>query len=233
MLLNLKIITITSYSIIFLTCITFISCKKNNEVIQLHEDYFPLEKNLFVEYDVTSIFHDDVSGIHETTNYVLKVVIGDTVIDNYGRIAHKVLRYRYNELFQEFKVQDLWTAIIDQGRAELMEENQRTIKLVFSPNINKEWDMNAFNNQGQKIIKYDQIHKPITINNFTFDSTLTVVEERIEPTLIAYKRKQEVYAKKVGLISKYYKDIEIVNFDTLNPIGGKELYYTVKNYGFE
>lgn len=209
------------------------SCSKDDENLNFHENYFPLDEGRFVEYDVTSIYHDDASGVHETTNYVLKVLVGDTVIDNFGRIAKKYQRYYFDNVQQEFQIKDLWTAIIDQGRAELVEENKRVIKLVFIPSLNKEWNMNAFNNENAANVKYENLHKSMSIGGFNFDSTLTVVEDVMEPTLIAFRRKKEVYAKNVGLISKYYKDLEISGFDTLSPINGTEIYYTIRNFGLE
>jgi hypothetical protein len=51
--------------------------------------------------------------------------------------------------------------------------------------------------------------------------------------LISYSKKYKVYAKNVGLFSKFYKDLKINNFDTLKVLNGVELYYTLRNYGIE
>lgn len=208
------------------------SCKKE-KTVNLHEDYFPLDKGRFVEYDVTYIFHDDLAGRHDTTNYILKTVVGDTVIDNSGRIARKFYRYIFNNNIQQYKIKDLWTAIIDQGRAELVEENQRMIKMIFAPTIEKEWDINAFNGYSPLLATYENIHQPFTINGHSFDSTVTVVQEKMDVSLVEYRRKSEIYSKNVGLIYKVYKDLTITNFDTLHPKKGEELYYEVINYGKE
>ena len=52
-----------------------------------------------------------------------------------------------------------------------------------------------------------------------------------ERNLIAYKRKYEEYAANVGMIRKVYKDLSIVNFDTLNVKFGKEIFMDVIDYG--
>ncbi len=211
----------------------FVSCKKNEVEVDFHLAYYPMENGRFVEYDVTEIYHDENSGIHDTSNYRLKTVIGDTVIDNSGRVARKIYRYIFNEQTNEYQVKDLWTGLIDQYRFELVEENQRLIKLVFSPTLNKEWDMNAFNSFDPIYAYYENIHKPFSSGNLNFDSTITVVEEIMEPNLIEYRRKTEVYAKNVGLVSKYYKDLTISDFDTLQVKRGTELFYTVIGFGVE
>ena len=33
---------------------------------------------------------------------------------------------------------------------------------------------------------------------------------------VSYQNQYEVYAKQIGLVKKYYKDLQISNFDTLN-----------------
>jgi len=60
-----------------------------------------------------------------------------------------------------------------------------------------------------------------------------VVEQEEFSSLVDHRRKYEVYAKGVGLIHKYYKDLEIQNFDTLNVKNGNEVFYYLTGYGFE
>lgn len=219
-----------------LIALSLFSCKKNDDTVDFHHEYFPLEEGTFVEYDVTEISHYGTPTKSDTINYRLKTVVGDTVIDNSGRIARKFYRYIFDEITQAYKVKDLWTAIIDQERAELVEENQRLIKLVFAPTSSKEWDMNAFNSYDPAYAYYDvqnkKIHVPNTYGSLSFDSTLTVIEEDSVPTAISFKNKYEVYAKGVGLVKKCYQDL-VVNFDITKPISGTEIFYTVTNYGVE
>jgi len=59
------------------------------------------------------------------------------------------------------------------------------------------------------------------------------VEQEEFFSLIDYRRKYEVYAKNVGLISKFYKDLKISGFDTTNVQSGTELFYTFIGYGFQ
>jgi hypothetical protein len=209
------------------------SCKKKEENINFHENYFPLKIGTFVEFKVTYIYHDHASGIHDTTTYKLKTVIGDTIIDNAGRVAYKYYRYIYDEINQEYKVKDLWTCINDQHRIEFVEENQRIIKLVLAPSLYKEWDMNAFNSFKPMLAYYENIHKPFQTGGKVFDSTVTVIQQITPVNLIEYRRKTETYAKHIGLIDKYYKDLSIINFDTLQPQRGEELFYKVIDYGVE
>ncbi|MGV3632520.1 MAG: hypothetical protein ACO1O6_15030 [Bacteroidota bacterium] len=216
----------------FILLFTLGSCKKDDNDVDFHHEYFPMETGTFAEYTVTRIFHDDVSNIHDTTVYQLKTVVSDTVIDNEGRVARKFERYVYDDLLQEYKIKDVWTVIIDQERLEVVEENQRVIRLVFAPTLSKEWDMNAFNSYDPVMLYYKNIHKPYTVGAQTFDKTVTV-EEDSTLNLIQYKRKYEVYAQEVGLIRKHYQDLTINDFDPSMPIKGEEIFYSIVNYGKE
>ena len=215
---------------IFLLSLLLVSCKKNNGEVDFHHEYFPLQPGTFVEYQVTETEY--ISSVAHTDSYKIKTVVGDTIIDNSGRIARKFYRYIYDEFKQQYVVKDLWTAIIDQERAELVEENQRMIKLVFAPTSSKEWDGNAFNIYEEAFLYYDKIHKPYKVGNLDFDSTL-VVEEDSTLNFIEYKRKYEVYAAGIGMIKKHFQDYSITNTNYLAPISGKDLFYEVISFGVE
>lgn len=212
----------------------FHSCKKQAAPPSFHYDYFELTPGHFVEYDVMEIEHDITQFIkHDTNRYQLRTVIGDTVIDNEGRIARKFIRYKRANASASWVLSDVWTTIISGNRAELVEENQRVIKLVFAPTLSKEWNVNAFNMDPEMNAYYSKLHKKRQVGNITYDSTLVVELEVNEPNYVEYKRKYEVYAKGVGLVYKSYKDIKIEPFDTLSVTKGSESFYTCINFGVQ
>jgi hypothetical protein len=207
------------------------SCKKQDESIDKKTEYFGLEKGNFVEYEVTYMFHDSLLQKHDTIIYQLKTLIGDTILDNVGRIASEFHRFQRKNSTLPWEETDIWTAIIVDNRAELIEENQRKVKLIFTPTLEKVWDINAFNNIGTVDAFYSSIDESKTINNLTFENTLTVEEENYK-TLLETKRKFEVYAKNIGMISKTYKNLQF-KFGSSKPIKGEEYYFNVTNYGVE
>lgn len=229
MQLNFRLlVTLISSSLLLV-----LSCKKDVNTFDLHYDYFDLRQGRYITYDVVEIRHDDGAiNDHDTMIYQLKTLIGDTVIDNEGRIARKFLRYKRNNATEDWILSDIWTTIIVDRRAELVEENQRMVKMVFAPSISKVWDLNAYNPQNELECYYRDIHEEAIINGLSFDSTL-VVEQEDFPSFVDYRRKYEVYANGIGLVYKYYKDLKIQNFDTLDVTSGDELFYKVTGYGFE
>jgi hypothetical protein len=218
---------------VFLLILMFTSCKKDQANYDLHYDYFGLLPGRFVEYNVVEIHHDINQSVqHDTLRYQLKTLIGDTIIDNEGRVARRFIRFKRDNSSQAWTQTDTWTAIIVDRRAELVEENQRLIKLVFAPTEDKEWNVNAFNSQNELQAYYRDIHSKVLLGGQTFDSSL-VVEQEDFFSLIDYRRKYETYSKNIGLISKYFKDLKIVGFDTSNVQFGTELFYNCYAFGYE
>jgi len=210
------------------------SCKKdkgNTTALPLNQHFFGLIPGNFVIYDVIEIKHDDNAMIkHDTTYYQLKTLIGDTVSDNQGRVARKFFRSKRPNMFSPWVITDLWTTIIQQNNAELVEENQRKVKLVFPITATKFWNTNQYNALENEEAYYDFIFQQKTINGLSFDSTVRV-EQMNERNLIAYKRKYDEYAANVGMIRKVYKDLSIMNFDTLNVKFGTEIFMEIIDYG--
>ncbi|MDC1402942.1 hypothetical protein N8328_00885 [Crocinitomicaceae bacterium] len=211
------------------------ACKKDDEpttIPELHTNYFSVAEGRFVIYDAIEIFHDDDLGVHDTITYQLKTVIGQTYIDNTGREGREFERYKSNDQGATWVFSDTWAAFLSTTNAELVEENQRKVKLVFAPTSSKQWDINAHNSLPAQYAIYDHIHELTTLGANSFDSTVTVVQSDLI-SLVDFKKQREVYAKNVGMIQKYSKDLVIENFDTLNPKSGKEIFYNLVSFGFE
>ena len=222
-------------SILLLAAFLFpVGCKKKTTpLLNLHTNYFGLTPGRYVIYEVQEMSHDiNLNPKHDTISYQLKTVIGEEIIDDQGRKVREFKRYKRNNSSNNWVLSDLWTAYINASKAELVEENQRKIKLVFAPTPEKTWNPNAFNSLDSLKYYYSNIHKPLSYDEISFDSTLTVKQDEFH-SLIDYKVQTEIYATKIGLISKTFKDLIIENFDTLNVRKGTEIHYKCIEYGFE
>lgn len=206
------------------------SCKKTSEPL-FHREYFGLQEGRYVIYDVIEINHDAALLQHDTLIYQLKTYWGDTIIDNEGRIAREYYRFKRNLPSDPWIVVDLWTGIIDGVRAELIEENQRVVKLVFAPTLSKNWDGNAYNMLAEMDCYYRDIHQNSSVNGINFDSTL-IVEQQDFTSLIDTVRMYELYAKNIGLIHKYSRD-NSYQFFSPEVILGKEIFMDFVSTGFE
>lgn len=223
------------FSILFVLLVLFpiVGCKKKltNSTTSSFKEYYDTSFGRFIEYRVLEINHDINASIHhDTLNYFLRVQIEDTIVDNLGRINKKYVRYKRNDTLSPWQISDVWMTIIDGNNAELVEENQRIIKLKFPINTFTSWNASIFNPNSELICNYENIHSSKSINGFFFDSTITV-NQGSDRNLIRFYKKNEVYAKNIGMICKYFKDINISNFDTLQINSGKEIYLKIINFG--
>ncbi|MDX1446611.1 hypothetical protein [Lishizhenia sp.] len=217
---------------LFLMLLLF-SCKKEETKIDFGYSYFGLQEGRYVIYDGMYITHDkNLVPAHDTTFYKLKTLVGKDYVDNSGRTAKEFTRFLWNESTQTWELKDLYTAIIDGGKAELVEENQRRIKLVFAVAEDKTWNENAYNTQEKIQCSYQSIGIPRTLNGIDFDSTVAVLKGDFF-TFYDHERHYELYAKDVGMIKKYYQDLRILGEDSTVIEKGIEEFLTLTDFGIE
>lgn len=210
------------------------ACKKqqDTEIIYGYE-YFPIQKGHFVVYDVLDIFHDEaLEPAHDTNRYQIKELIDEELIDNEGDTIQKIKRFWRQNDTSDWILQDVWTQKRTASTAEVVEENDRKIKMVFAIAYNRTWNGNALNNEAALTCYYEDIYEPFSLSNFTFDSTVTVEKENFL-SFIDYRRQYDVYARNVGKIKSVYKNLIIDNFDTLDIQKGPEIYYNLIEFGLE
>ena len=218
--------------ILFLAIILVGSACKPDPKPNYHFDYFGMNEGRYVIYDVLDIIHDDDALIHhDTSRYQLKTVWGELYTDNEGREGKIFRRYIRSQSSDPWFLQDVWYGLIDGIRGEIIEENQRRVKLVFSPTIEKEWDANAYNAESELACYYMDIHEPYSISGSLFDSTV-IVEQDDFPSSIDTSRKYEVWAKDIGLVYRHDR-YTYYGFAQTEVKFGTEVYYSFVSSGFE
>ncbi len=217
-------------SIVLVVC--FVACKKTEvEPVDMNYDYFPLQKGTYQIYDVEEINYLS-NGQVNTSIYQLKTVIGDTFIGNGGQLNYEFKRFKRANELEEWTYSDLWTTARFNNNLELVEENERKVKLVFPFGKNKSWNENAYNTLDPIVCKYEDLFVEKQFNGLAVGKTVTVRQED-EFNLIMYRKKYEIYQKGIGLVKKHYQHYDISNFDTTNIQMGKAVYYSIVSYGVE
>lgn len=221
-------------SAFILLVIIAVGCKKDtdNTIIYGYE-YFPVQVGHYVVYDVIDIFHDiDLEPQHDTNFYQIKEVIAEVLVDGEGDSIQKIKRYIRDNESEEWSIKDIWTQKLTPTTAEVVEENERYIKMVFAIAYNRTWDCNALNNEPEQECYYESIYEPYTVQGVQYDSTVSV-EKMNFTSFIDFRTQFDVYARNVGKIKSVYKDLQIDNFDTLDIQKGPEIFYDLIEYGVE
>jgi hypothetical protein len=186
------------------------SCKKDKEVtaVDVGYGYFPDEVGHYVIYEGDSIsYKDDQQEPHDTFRFLTKEIIESVYTDNEGRPTLRIERYTkwFNDTVpyeqMPWTLTDVWAANRTSTTAEKVEENVRYVKLSFPVRENSSWNGNAFNYLEEWEYEYDDINTAGTVNNISFDSVATVLQNDVE-NLVDRKYGVEKYAKNVGLVYK-------------------------------
>lgn len=195
-----------------LTLLLFISsCKKDDETIVTSIDptlqYFPIDSGLTRYYDIDSIYWDPFTNSRDTISYPLKEVNAGTFIDNQGRLAQRVERFR-QDAGGNWIIYKVWSSHRNAERAEKVEENIRFVKLAFPAANGATWNGNAYNILGPRTYENIWVGVPAAFNGLTFDETVRVQEDDEPANLLNDYYAEERYAKDVGCYYRYISNLE-------------------------
>ena len=192
----------------------FFSCKKDEVIkpLDIGYNYFPVDTGFWVEYKVDSIvwndFYPDDDPRHiDTFSFKIKEYNESNFIDNEGRLALRIERYKKSSDTTNWFLKDVWFANKSSDAAEKVEENERFIKLVFPVKEGAIWHGNAFNTWDVWDYEYQNVDTYTQINGISFDSSLTVLQAD-EFNLIARVYSVEKYVRNIGLVYKEYINVE-------------------------
>jgi hypothetical protein len=212
----------------------FLSCKKDKEVPKpdFGYNYFPAYVGRYAIYDCDSVVYPQITDSVDIFKFQIKEKIDCVFTDNEGREAFRISRYK--KLLQkndsiyvnpQWKIQDVWWMNKTTTTAEVVEENNRYIKLSFPVQEGKTWNGNAQNTLGGAEYEYIYVDEPMTSGAYSFDSTLHV-NQYDSKFIVLYKKKyDEKYAKNAGMIWK-----EITDY-TWKQLNGNILFGQI-DYGF-
>ncbi|MFT5821205.1 MAG: hypothetical protein ACI8ZM_002454 [Crocinitomix sp.] len=211
------------------------ACKKDpvDNSINYGYEYFPIEIGHYTVYDVVDIFHDlEIETAHDTNRFQIKELIAEVLVDGEGDTIQKLKRYIRADETEPWTIQDIWTQKRTASTGEVVDENDRQIKMVFAIAYNRTWDCNALNNEPSLECYYENIYEPYTVSGVTYDSTVIVEKENFT-SFIDFKRNYTVYARNVGRIKSVFKNLEIDNSDSTDIQKGSEIYFDLIEYGTE
>nr|WP_294898842.1 hypothetical protein [uncultured Pedobacter sp.] len=185
------------------------SCTKENNArpVDLQTEFYPLKVGSVYVYDVDSTAYSNFTGGNVNYKFQLKDSVADTFLDLTGQTVYRIERYRKNSTSSNWVIQQVYSRNKTLRAGEEFINNQRFVRIVFPPIQGTFWNGNSKNTLGdQQYIIEDGI-LPLTVNNLSFDSTVTV-KEIDEFNLIREDLVNDTYAKNVGLVQKTVKAVD-------------------------
>jgi len=181
--------------------------------------FYPLSTGDYREYKIEQIKYS-ILNTPDTIRYLLKEQVGDSFINQTGGITYTLNRYKRSNDTVAWVIDSVWTVIKSETNVVVNENNIPFAKLVFPVLDQKQWDGNAFNTLEEELYLYEHTYQPINLENIDFNSTITVIHEFNQDSIVMKDIRNEIYAENVGLI---YKESIILHYCTENECLGKQI----------
>jgi hypothetical protein len=215
----------SSHKIITMVCLlalcatAVVSCKKKVSTvdIDLGKDYFPLETGRSITYTMDSTIYDDFLGVVYTNRYIIQDRIDSSFTDLLGNQSFVVVRYIRPDSGLVFAPMHVYYVTKSNQQIQVVENNQRFIKLVFPVSYTGVWLGNSYIATSSSDnswlsdwrYKYADFGVPYTVNDTAvYGNTITVNQRNnaegdtsTKNTFFgAYTFGKEIYARNVGLV---------------------------------
>lgn len=216
------------------------SCKKNEVVpnVDHSSKYYPIAVGHTWIYQVDSIiFYGNLNQKSDTLQYSVRHTVVSTSTDAQGRETFTVEKSIKNSPGQIFQFDKNFGVQKTHLELAYNTADTRIPILVFPIANDKVWSGNTYTEKDEWNIisgktnevecSYSEIHLPKEVASTLYDSTC-VVSRYKEENAINSRYTNELYAANVGMVSKYFENLE--NYDTDDPKGS---IYTYKLISFE
>lgn len=190
--------------------ISLAACKKDQfESVNTlsNKNYISNKAGSYTEYSVQEIIYDDFKNTIDTLNYQLKELNESSFKDNLGRNSIRIDRYQRFSDTLNWDYINTWYTSFDLHSIERVENNIRKTIISFPISEDAIWNSNEFNMEYVNNVFYTSVHKPYTINNNKYDSSITI-ESVITSNSVKERAYKEVYVKNIGLV---YKNIVFID----------------------
>ncbi|MBL4707382.1 MAG: hypothetical protein JKY48_02955 [Flavobacteriales bacterium] len=173
--------------------------------------YLPLKVGQESIYKIDSIIYNEFTGGVDTIRLQLRELVYESILDAEQRKAFEIGIYQRANDTLEWRLIRVIRKTRTASKYELLDNNQRTVPLIFPVSMDKKWDVNSLNATAEVEYLYKSVNESLLLNGVNYDSTLSVIQLD-EENLIERQFAEEKYALGFGLI--YRRDLNIeTDFD--------------------
>jgi hypothetical protein len=182
------------------------------------QEYFPLITGNYYVYDVVEIVYSEVAPTKNLV-YQLKVEVSDSFPNGEGDHTYVLSRSTRNNETDAWKDLDTWSVRSNDREVILNEGNVSFVRIAFPLKAGKTWNGNKYNNQLADEYEINDTGKNFDAGGVTFENTFTVLQEDNEDFIVFLDKREEVYAKDIGLV---YKEVTQLAYCTTNDCIGQQ-----------
>ena len=203
------------------------SCEKQSEEFSTPsiEDYAPMVVGKYITYQLDSFRYLPFSLKDTTITYQVKHAVDALITDNLGRPSYRIIRYIRKTSQNSWAPDNSFSAVITDNSLELVENNQRFLKLKLPIKNNFSWKGNTYIdtyslNSTVRYLDdwdyvYEDLYKPYTLGSITLPNTLKVnqrdeiIGNPADPGSYSEKNfGMEIYAKGIGMVYRKFLHTE-------------------------
>jgi hypothetical protein len=178
------------------------SCAKKeatDEILDLGYNYFPTDSGSVKIYAVDSISYNDNTQSIDTFHFLLKEQVGG-VITGQNLAKHiEIIKSVQFDSTSVWQPRNSSFVLITENNFQLLDENVRTVKLVFPIGNVLNWNGNQFNNKGKRNFLLQNIGSTYKLKDSSFQNCI-IVQEALANNVIEEILIKSVYCKNIGLI---------------------------------
>lgn len=187
-----------------LLLIGFSACKTNADDLDVpnYENgskYYPLDSGIIRHYQVDSIAYDDNTGAIDTFRFVLEEEIIGTIVGQFQEPHWVIKRSVKKELSQIWEPRASLFVLGTPNNLQVVEENNRFVKLVFPLGNTNTWNGNMYNNLGRRNYLLQFKEQAFTLEDTSFIDCAQIQEANIK-NAIEEVFVRSVYAANIGLV---------------------------------
>lgn len=222
---------LTAIMLLLIVSIAFTmqSCKDEDPqtlVVNLDLEYFPIEMGYSWTYQVDSTFYDGFTQTSREFAFKVRNTVFDTTNDLSGRRSYILLRER--DTGSGWMADRQFTVVKTTRQVEVIDQDIRTMKLVFPVRDYQRWDGNFMSTEPQEKFKYQNIDEVKIILDTINAKTALVLEKEYFNVIETFSR-TSTYAREIGLIK--YNDINIERKNSSGQfVQGSVVLYTLLEY---
>lgn len=181
------------------------ACDEEKEPMKdLGYEYFRISLGQTNVYAVDSIYHSAIKGTSDTVKCFYREIITNRTMDSFGIATYKADAYLSYDTAKGWKWVDYYFYRVDTNSVQHKVGNTANLIFVYPVIKNKKWNINSFNSKPEEFAYFRKV-------DFSFAKYLhcTEVVLKEEVNFIEERVLTAVYARDIGLISRYYSDVTI------------------------